>query len=255
MRPGTNSGSSDSEQNYKEQVKPDLLDFLFTLALTIGIAPELVGGKGLLSNRWALAIPDLAFLTNLGTFLLGVSTLLFSWYGFNASISNNPVLYGSVAGMIRFFLDAFLVVLYGFMLIVYEKLELVAALLVVIFFLYTIWDLLKLAEYRREPFNSKPGNNRTTPSRILNFAVSLILKLHERRSLSYLIPLIIVFLIEISAVLESLGLWKDTAVIFFLFVITLLYRADKVSWRFRGDEEKIARVEGENETDCPQKAS
>ncbi|WP_424016244.1 hypothetical protein ACOZ4N_00310 (plasmid) [Halorientalis pallida] len=238
MRPGTKTGSSDSGPNYKDQVKPDLLDFLFTLALTIGIAPELVGGKGLLSKDWVLAIPNLAFVTNLGTFLLGVSTLLFSWYGFNASISNTPVLYGSLAGMLRFFLDAFLVVLYGFMLIVYEQLEIVVALLVLIFLLYTIWDLLKLAEYRRGPFDEEGDENQE-----VGYVCHLHQKLWERRSLVYFLLLLPVFLFEVLSVFEGLGYWKDAAIILVLFLITTTYRFDKVEWRFRGEEEKIARVE------------
>ncbi|PGF15630.1 hypothetical protein CP556_05510 [Natrinema sp. CBA1119] len=246
MRPGTKTGSSDSRQEYKDQVKPDLLDFLFTLALTIGIAPELVGGSGLLSHNWALGFPNLAFLTHLGTFLLGVSTLLFSWYGFNASISNNPVLYGSVAGMFRFFLDAFLVVIYGFMLIMYEELKIVTALLVLIFFLYSVWDLLKLMEYRREPFDKEGDQSQDDGllKRFGSFGLSITWKLFERGSLLYLLPLVFVSLIEFSGFFESHGLWKDAAVIIALFVISITYRINKVEWTFYGDEEKIARVNG-----------
>jgi len=251
MRPGTNSGSSDSSQAYKDQVKPDLLDFLFTLALTIGIAPELVNKQGLLSKNWMLGIPDLAILTEVGTFLLGVSTLLFSWYGFNASISNNPVLYGSVSGMLRFFLDAFLVVLYGFMLIVYEQLEIVAALLGIIFILYTVWDFLKIAEYRIEPFNGC-WNLRFNIHYIwifLSFGKSLICKLHKRRSLTFTFPIIFVFFIEYSNLGESFGLWKDSAIIITLLIITFFYRVEKVKRTFRGEKEKIDRVKDTNETD------
>ena len=61
MRPGRTSGSSNMEETYEDQVKPDLLDFLFTLALTIGLAPELVRQEGgLLSRNWALRIPSLS---------------------------------------------------------------------------------------------------------------------------------------------------------------------------------------------------
>ncbi|WP_424005620.1 hypothetical protein ACOZ4I_20355 (plasmid) [Haloarcula salina] len=247
MRPGTKTGSSDSREGYKDQVKPDLLDFLFTLSLTIGIAPELVGQKGLLSENWSLAIPDLAFLTNFGTFMLGVSTLLFSWYGFNASISNNPVLYGSVAGMLRFFLDAFLVVIYGFMLIVYEQLEIVAALLALIFFLYTVWDGLKLAEYRKEPFDRLEDQGQDeNPTQ--NFIYSLVVKLCERRSLIYFVLLLLVSIFEFANILEFVGLWKDSAVLLVLFGITIVYRIDKVDWTYLGDKEKIVQVEETDST-------
>lgn len=256
MLPGANTGSTDSGRDRTDQVKPDLLDFLFTLALTIGIAPELVGREGLISKSWTLGIPDLAFLTNLGAFLLAVSTLLFSWYGFNASINNNPVLYGSVAGMLRFFLDAFLVVLYGFLLIVYEQLEIVVALLVVIFLLYTIWDFLKLAEYRKEPFDGDENQSQNDNS-LLSFGCSIICKLCERRSIIYFAFVLAVFILEVFVFDMSvfLGLWEDVIVILLLFAITIIYRIDKVEWTYLGDEEKIARIEGTDEADRPKQAS
>jgi hypothetical protein len=204
----------------------------------------------LLSQDWVLAVPDLAFLTNIGTFLLGVSTLLFSWYGFNASISNTPVLYGSLAGMLRFFFDAFLVVLYGFMLIVYEQLEIVVALLVLIFFLYTVWDLLKLAEYRQGPFDEEGDEDQE-----VGFVHHLLQKLWDRRSLVYFLLLFSVFLVEVLSVAESLEYWKDAVIIFVLFLITTTYRFDKVEWRFRGKEEKIARVKKNETSERPRRTS
>ena len=68
MRPGSNQLDMDGNRDYKDQVKPSLLDFLFTLALTIGIAPELVDRNGLASYDWYLAVPEIEFIVNIGGF-------------------------------------------------------------------------------------------------------------------------------------------------------------------------------------------
>jgi len=253
MIPGGKQKILEQNQEYKEQVKPSLLDFLFTLALTIGIAPELVGRDGMASYDWVLSVPDLNFLVTLGSFALGISTLLFSWYGFNFSISNKPVLYGSVAGMFRFFLDAFLIVLYGFMLIMFKRLDVVVVLLTMIFVLYSIWDLLKLIEYREEPFDftinfdSDSITIVTICSEIkTNLSMWDILEtLHKRKSAVYLIPIAIISWFQLSSVLADFTTWKDLSTIILLLVITLIYRIDKVKWKVRGEQEKIDRVKND----------
>ncbi|EMA13245.1 hypothetical protein, partial [Haloarcula marismortui] len=150
-------------------------------------------------------------------------------------------LYGSFVGMLRFFLDAFLVVLYGFMLTVYRQLELVAALLVLIFILYTIWDFLKLAEYRKPPFDRFGGWENADRS-YENFIISLIKNLIGRESIIYLVPISAIFAIEYANCLESLGLWKDVLIIIALLIVTTVYRIHKVNWNLLGDEEKIGRT-------------
>jgi hypothetical protein len=245
MRPGRTSGSSNMEETYEDQVKPDVLDFLFTLALTIGLAPELVRQEGgLLSRNWALRIPSLTFGVDLLTFLLGVTTLLFSWYGFNASIEKDPVLYGSFAGMIRFFLDAFLVVLYGFTLIKYKQLEFVTFLIWVIFILYVIWDVLKLVEYRKEPFD----NDKYIFSLNKHFVKSFICKLcYDRKSLKYSVIFTFILTFEICTLCEFLNVWKDIVTVGLLIIFTLLYRLDKLDYQWRADKEIIAKVEDDDQ--------
>jgi len=246
MSVGGNPGRSNSDnkdQQYKEQVKPDLLDFLFTLALTIGIAPELVGRNGLASYSWKIAIPELPFLVNMGGFFLGITTLLFSWYGFNASISNKPVLYGSVAGMFRFSLDALLVVLYGFMLILFNKIDILVVLLMIIFFLYTIWDLLKLIEYRKPPFNFE--NSDIDLNSVRPMAREIRSTIGERRSGVYFFFVFIVGLFHLLPIFEQFGHWKDLFTIANLLIITTIYRIDKVKCQIRGDKQKVERVENE----------
>jgi hypothetical protein len=108
--------------------------------------------RGLLAEISKVGIPRGEFAFNLAVFLLGVFTLTFSWYGFNASVSKKPVLYGSIAGMGRFFLDAFLVLIYGFILVKYDNFPLVFISILLIYWLYAVWDGLRIFEYQNDPF-------------------------------------------------------------------------------------------------------
>ena len=72
----------------KDSDSIDLLDIVFTAVLTIGLTPEMLDRKGMLSEAWArsattgtsVAISPDECLHAL-TFLVGISTLLLSWFG------------------------------------------------------------------------------------------------------------------------------------------------------------------------------
>lgn len=217
-------------------VKPDLLDFLFTLALAIGLAPEFVGGEGLLAYNWRLTIPSYSFIFDILVFGLGLATLLFSWYGFNHSVSQKPVLYGSLAGLLRFSLDAILVLLYGFLLIQYRNFGVFFATLIFIFIIYTIWDALKIIEYRLltnfdGSFGSLWDNKR-----------NLINRTWERESMKYLVGHVLLFLIYVFALnLDIYVTAISTVVLFLLYILTFHYRACKMGKQLSADEEKICR--------------
>lgn len=135
-----------------EQNKPagiDFLDFLFTVAISIGLTPEIIGQEGLLSEAWHErgAWPSGNDLFDVGVFLLGFFNLTLSWFGYHASIASKPLNYSSAYGMLRFIIDVVLVVLYGVMLIEYRRFEVVFAVLVMVHFIFVVWDGLKVREH------------------------------------------------------------------------------------------------------------
>ena len=169
-------------------------------------------------------------------------------------------MYGSVAGLFRFFLDAFLVVLYGFMLIIYDKLDLLVILLSFVFILYTIWDFLKLIEYRSEPFNFEIRYNPN--STVILKTINIIIQINDslpardiwevikkRRSGLYLIPVGLITIFQISNFLEPAGEIKNILTIIAMLITTIIYRIHKVDWTFRGEQERIERVTDDENTD------
>lgn len=141
----------------------DFLDFLFTVAISVGLTPEILqisGVAGLLSEPWSLQgtrfSSDDAF--NCGVFFLGLFNLTLSWFGYHASLDTRPLNYKSGFGMARFMIDVFLVLMFGVLLIKHKSFDVVLALLVVIYLLYVVWDALKIGEYWNSEFKEKKGN-------------------------------------------------------------------------------------------------
>lgn len=147
----------------EERAGVDFLDFLFTVAISVGLTPEILqinGVAGLLSEPWNLQGTRLSSddALNLGVFFLGLSNLTLSWFGYHASIITRPLSYTSGFGMARFVLDVFLVIIYGVMLIKYKSFDVVLALLVLVYFIYVVWDGLKIGEYWKDEFKRKQGS-------------------------------------------------------------------------------------------------
>lgn len=224
-----------------DAVKPDLLDFLFTLALTIGLAPELFGMKGLLSRTWALRALDGEFLFDILVFLLGVVTLTFSWYGFNYSVSKKPVLYGSVIGLFRFSLDAFLVLLYGFILVMFDDFEVVFTTLVFVYWLYAVWDGLKLLEYREDSLETY-GRGLDDVKNAAHDVRDLLSEVWKEHSLKVALAFGTVWILyTVAAFLGLPGRYRNPFVLIVLAVGTLWYRIKKVS-HWRGDPDVVRRI-------------
>jgi hypothetical protein len=130
----------------------DFLDFLFTVAISVGLTPELIqvsGVTGLLSEAWQKEgrwpCPDELF--NIGVFGLGFLNLTLSWFGYHASIRTRPLNYVRGYGMFRFLLDVLLVISYGVILIKFKSFHVVLVLLILVFFIFVVWDCLKIGEY------------------------------------------------------------------------------------------------------------
>jgi hypothetical protein len=149
--------------NRPETAGLDFLDFIFTIAMSVGLTPEILQVthiKGIISEEWIIQgrwpNPDEIF--HLLIFSLGFLTLTLSWFGYHASIIFRPLRYDSTYGMIRFIMDVLLVVLYGVILISYKNFGVVLGLHIVVYFLFVVWDLLKIREHKAT-FKAKPGNN------------------------------------------------------------------------------------------------
>lgn len=89
-------------------------------------------------------------LVSLGTFLLGLLTLVLSWFGYHASMKRRPLKDDTVCGMGRFVLDVVLVIIYAVILLQFRYPHRVLLLLAAVYCSYFFWDLLKIREYREE---------------------------------------------------------------------------------------------------------
>lgn len=131
----------------------DFLDFVFTVAFSLGLTPEILNiphFKGVLSEEWVAQgrcpmsgewFPTL-------TLALGFLTLVLSWFGYHASIQRLPLRYETTSGLFRFLLDVLLVALYAVIMLQFRRFDVVLALLVVVYVLYVVWDVLKILEHR-----------------------------------------------------------------------------------------------------------
>jgi hypothetical protein len=133
----------------------DMIDIVFTVVLTIGLTPELLGQgfTGMLSEKWvqaALQTGQTSFnpgdYERLLAFSVGLLTLLFSWFGLHVSLKSKP-LKPNNPGTVRFVLDVVLVLSYGLILIFFRHSQYVLLLLAVAYALFLVWDILKTHEY------------------------------------------------------------------------------------------------------------
>lgn len=150
------NGQSSVDIGNKGDVKGvAILDFLFTFSLAGGLVPEALGPndqRGLLSEQW-IKTPSWPSSGELGealTLLFALLTLTFSWYGYHESIRWRPHRSGKWQGFARFQIDVLLILLYGVLLLSYRRIEWALMIGVVIYGLYTIWDLLEASEYRED---------------------------------------------------------------------------------------------------------
>ncbi len=141
----------------------NLIDIVFTAMVTIGLTPEVLQVPhitGMLSEPWVMEAlkgkpraPAGPEFLHLGVFLVGLLTLLLSWFGIHASLEAKPIRYNNVWGMLRFMLDVALVLLYGVILIFFRQLQTVLFLIALVYTLYVVWDLFKTFEYKDKYWN------------------------------------------------------------------------------------------------------
>lgn len=191
----------------------DFLDFVFTVAMSVGLTPELLQVshiKGIISEDWVLKgrWPNSEEYFHLWVFSLGFLTLTLSWFGYHASIFTRPLKYNSGYGMVRFIMDVLLVVLYGVILISYKNFGVVLALHIVVYFLFLVWDGLKIYEYWPQ-FQQKTGG-----------------KLNRYRREWVTFVCFVLFLI-LGVSYFKFELWPEVALTAAL-LITVFYRVNKI---------------------------
>lgn len=130
-----------------------LLDFLFTVSISVGLTPELLQTKhlkGILSEPWVRQgrFPSADEWFNLAVFGVGLITLIFSWYGYHDSVQRRPLRGASLGAMGRFTIDVLLIVLYGVALLFFKKFQVFLLALLLVFLLYWAWGGVRVWERR-----------------------------------------------------------------------------------------------------------
>jgi hypothetical protein len=136
-------------------IREEFVKLLFAVAITIGVAISFDRMEwvksGILppkNNEWE----------QLAVLLVGLVATVASWDGYLAAIANKPL-----NGALRYSIDIILVFVYMFFLISAEKFIYWPWILVVIFFLYVVWDLLTIREYLKS-YDSTLGPRRASQS-------------------------------------------------------------------------------------------
>lgn len=206
--------SEQSDSSVKDSSGIDFLDFLFTVAISVGLTPEALGVSGIegllsLSQKWKIAWPDSNDWFYISSFFLGLINLSLSWFGYHASIRTRPLKYSSSFGMIRFIIDIFLVIVYGIMLIQFTNLNVIICILLAIYLIFSVWDAIKIREYREE-FNKKDVSNDL-----------------ERYRREW-VTLFAFMLVGIVAVLHFYLAWNRWVILGLAFLVTVFYRFNKL---------------------------
>lgn len=124
----------------------DFIDPLFAVVIHIGFV------EGLMTEPW---FQEWRFPTGpewlqaLG-FCVGLLTVILSWLGYHESIQSKPI-----KGAMRFVIDVLLLLVYIMMLVKYQSVGRILGLLAVVFFLFVLWDICKVREYKDQYAGNK----------------------------------------------------------------------------------------------------
>lgn len=143
----------------KDKYGVPFIDFLFTLALWVGIVPEksFSNSKGIFSENWIIngTVPQVVDIANLLAFFLCALVMVLSWLGYHRSVGDRPHKDGQWYGMGRFIVDTLLLFLYTILVMKFKSLEIILFLLPIIFSLYLLWDILQAFEYKEKYITRK----------------------------------------------------------------------------------------------------
>lgn len=146
----------------KEQYGISFVDFLFSVAIFIGLAPEsYIQKSGIFSEKWIVnnTNPSSLEIIHLITFLVCFLTVVLSWFGYHRAVAKKPHKENAL-GMFRFIIDSTLVFIYSILLFKFSSLYVVILLLVLIFALYLIWDIILIFEDEKKLKLSKKCNKK-----------------------------------------------------------------------------------------------
>jgi hypothetical protein len=209
----------------EEKAGLDFLDFLFTVAISVGLTPEVLNGvTGLLSEKWQVEgrWPNEVEWIQIGVFTVGFLNLTLSWFGYHASIRSRPLNYLSGYGLVRFMLDVSLVIVYGIILIKYRSPTVVFFLLWLVWLIFVIWDVLKVCEYWRP----EPGVDGKYFGPLWDSArteAKAVLKVFRRE----FVTLFWFLILSVIVLVRSCTHWNEWIFILAAASVTVLYRFNK----------------------------
>jgi hypothetical protein len=218
--------------NNDETAGLDFLDLLFTVAISVGLTPELLqisGLTGLLSEEWQKVgrWPNTNEFFGLGVFGLGFLNLTLSWFGYRASIKSRPLNYYSGYGMVRFILDVSLVIVYGVILLKYKSFGVVLSLLISVYVIFTIWDLLKIGEYHKSPKGTTDSDKYFSAKLITAKKTTTLWRARLQVYRREVVTLVCCILFTAVGSLYFYGSWNRWAILTSAVFITLFYRFNK----------------------------
>src|SRR6185312_6501001 len=124
----------------RAKFRADFMQRLFAIAISIGIATTLVRMDWIIQGRW----PDLPEWEELCILLTGIVLTVSSWDGYLLSIAAKPL-----RNWLRFAIDIFLVLTYLFFLLTAVHKNFFLTTVMVIFWVYVLWDIVSFLERRR----------------------------------------------------------------------------------------------------------
>lgn len=119
----------------------DLIKRLFAVAISIGF------GAALVKASWVSqgTMPTASDFPQITIIAVALAATIFSWDGYHQSIETKPL-----NGIARFAIDVLLVFCYMFIFITSANNTFWLPILCFMFFLYSIWDFLSVAEYSNQ---------------------------------------------------------------------------------------------------------
>ena len=130
--------------NSGKRIAIDFIDPLFAVVISISFFE-------VMERSWfnPSSISDLSSFTfNMLTLLLGYFTVVLSWVGYHQSIRSRPIRIETLPGFWRFILDILLLFCYWILLVKFETFWFVLLTLVIIYWIFVIWDHLKWHEHK-----------------------------------------------------------------------------------------------------------
>ena len=155
-------------QNEDDKIAIDFLDPLFAVVLHMSFV-QMKEEPWFSNFRLTYHYP---YYFQISTLFLAYLTIILSWVGYHRSIKKSPIGLESKWGWGRFFADIFLLIAYFVLVVSYNTFRRELLVLVLIFFLFFVWDQFKRRE-RPETEDSRARRGVT----VLWFFVFLVLAL------------------------------------------------------------------------------